>query len=276
MLAAMPMQIVETSHLMYCIVSQIAIPAETLPLTDTYNFHVEISHFHEPQESEKTSIVEVISDYGNIVYSQTVSLSESNVLDFTVISDTARYFYLRFIDREGKKTWSCPVFCGREYDKKKDRELEPIDMSDFCVTDLDSNTDATIVLCDTPVEIWQGSSSHATLLIDMKKNTEFSSLGFCQRYVNRIRKSVDPTWDIERYISTFATEYAIYISDDGIDFRKIADGVFRTFGGEEIVDFGKVSARYMRIELPMTTGSASMRDRYNEDKIAVGNVTLFK
>ncbi len=91
-------------------------PSQTLPLTDTYDFKVRISHFTPPLESEKTSVLEVISDYGEVVYCQELTPSKNISIDFTVNSDRARYFFLRLHSTGGDRTWSSAIWTGREFD----------------------------------------------------------------------------------------------------------------------------------------------------------------
>jgi hypothetical protein len=92
-----------------------AAPAD-LDYANTYRFHVELSYF---TKDEMTVPVEcaVISDGGKTLL-KTTNISSS--FDFEIQSDTARYFYLRFVDSEGKRTWSMPVWTGRKFDKYTD------------------------------------------------------------------------------------------------------------------------------------------------------------
>jgi len=245
----------------------------TLDEATNYKFHVEVSLFEDGTPKDMPEILQVVSDYGMTVKEIEGDLSG---VDFEIESDTARYFYLRLLDKNRKRTWSCPVFTGREYDKRNEKVYTDVDMSDFTVLDLDSGADATIVLKDTPAECYESDLGHATLLIDMKKETELCGFKFWQRYVNRIPRSIDPTWSEETYNTTFATDYIVSLSNDGENFTKVAEGVFRAFGGEETVDFGATTARYMRIDLPRSTGIRSMLERYKDSKIAVGNIVIVK
>ena len=63
--------------------------------------------------------------------------------------------------------------------------------------------------------------------------------------------------DYSRWIKQFAHDYRISVSNDGETFTQVARGVFRSFGGEEIVRFAPCTARFLRLEILSTCGKAS-------------------
>lgn len=133
-----------------------SVMGSTLSLTNIYNFQVEIGDI-DKSNPQKTVRCEVISDYGKKV--KIIEGVDFSSFDFTVESDTARYFFLRIVDSEGLKTWSAPVFTSREYDRDRYFDLITLlDTEGATVTDKNGG-DASILLSRNPLEHWRSEST---------------------------------------------------------------------------------------------------------------------
>lgn len=73
--------------------------------TKEYDFHVDISYFKDDADSIPTKC-EVISNYGETI--KTIENIDFSSFDFKIESSDAVYFYLRFIDKKGRRTFSPP------------------------------------------------------------------------------------------------------------------------------------------------------------------------
>ncbi len=244
-----------------------------LPLADSYSFRVEIDTFREKEGSMPVKC-QVISDGGRVVH--TVERIEGRCFEFTLDSSTARYFYLRLLDSNGLRTWSMPVFTGREYDKQVERELSPVDIGEATATDLVSGVDAKQVIDGDPFNFWMGGADRASILIDLKGETEISAVGIYQRILERVSKKIVPIWNSSDFTPGFPIAVEIYLSCDGESFTKCADSTLRRFGSEEIVAFETTKARYLRLDVTETVGSFCGLEKYSGGKVTLGNIAIFK
>ena len=246
----------------------------TLPETDTYDFCVELSFFSD-DETTVPNLCKVISDGGKTV--STVTDFDPSGFEFTVKSETASYFYLRFSDVEERRTWSVPVWCGRTPSVKTDSELSPVPFPEGAsARELISGKDASAVIDGSPDTLFFASATETSVLIDLTREVSFRGIGYLPEFVShdKVRRTPKP------YTSTNLTarmpaEFEIFASCDGEAFTKLTDGVFRNLGGEEIVPFDKTNARYIRIDIKNNVGELLKPACYGARNTVLCNFTLF-
>lgn len=243
----------------------------TLEAPKKYAFHVETSCFHE-DESTVPVKCQVISDGGIAV--KEMALENASSFDFTVESETASYFYLRLIDREGRKTWSCPVWTGRTFTETPKDTLLPLSKAEITAVDLKSGKDASILFNDDPHEAWFAEGKICSILIDLQEAQKITAIGHYPRILDQpyAQMGIDTT----ALLAQFPSAYEIHSSNDGVNFKKQAEGKFLAFGGEEIKRFEEHTARYVRLDILSTTGKESARQNYVDATVAIGELTLFK
>ena len=214
----------------------------------------------------------MISDYGSTVYE--ASCEGKKTIDFTLHSTTARYFYLRFLDKDGNRTISCPVYTGRAYDDfTKLPEVQPLDMTDFCATEAESGADASVVINGDPFTSYHSDKETASILIDMKASKRISAIGLYAPFV--LRKRVDDHYELSEPIESIPAEIAIYTSGDGKSFEKQTEAYCRIFADEDIIRFTPVDARYIRFDVLSTVGRYSGKPQFADAKAAIGNLAVF-
>lgn len=246
------------------------IAGETMPLSDTYNFHVETETFS-GEEKYRPIKCRVISDGGRTLKTIEGDLSS---FDFEIKSQTAGYFYLRLTDINGKKTWSAPVWTGRPCQYKEQPNLLPIDKTDFSALDISSGKSADTLINNNPEDIWISENPNPVIVIDMKKDYEIRAVG---HYPLRpimgeiIEAGLYPNNIVTQYVS----EYAIYVSDNGTDYKHVTSGRLRVFGKEELITFEPVKARYLKFEVISSTGRACELPKYADSIVRIGELTVF-
>ncbi len=246
-------------------------PAD-LPLADTYSFHVSLDTF-DGNESDLPVSCRVVSDYGRTVMA--INCKGKKTLDFTVFSDTARYFYLRFMDANGKRAFSCPVYTGRAYNEVDDLpQLTPIDMSICTATETVSGEDASLAINGKPFEPYTCKQQTASILIDMKESKEIAALGHYP--MPMCRKPGQTSQELAGIGAPIPADYAVYTSLDGIHFDLKADGYCRVFADENIIRFPATEARYVRFDVLTTVGKYSENPNYSDANVAIGNLTIFE
>lgn len=244
--------------------------ASTLPLTDTYRFHVSATLFREDPTCIPTGL-RVISDYGRIVAE--FENEDFSSFDFEIRSETARYFYLRFTDAEGRRTWSCPVWTSRPCDAPSEKKYVPLDKAGFTVLEEESGKDASVLVNGNPLEKWCSELTSASYLMDMKEVKEISALGHYSPYVIR-KECKELGVDMCEFVALFVSKFEISTSLDGVHFEPCAQGQIRVFSGEEILPFAPRKARYVRFRAINTTG-AEWRKAYADRHLQIAELSVF-
>lgn len=244
-------------------------PAD-LAEAETYRFRVEWSLFEEDATTRPLRL-QVVSDGGKNLYE---TENFGNELEFTLSSSTARYFFLRLTDGEGRKTWSCPVWTERSFGDWTPPALPPLDKNGVTVTDLQTGKDASVLVNDDPTQYWEGEGTTAELVIDMGKAQAVQALG---HYPPRwSRKDLKLKGIKERFaVASFACHYRLSTSLDGVAFTCQTEGVLRIFGAEEIISFPPHQARYLKFEVLSTTGQESCYPALREQRVQIGELTVF-
>ncbi len=256
---------------LYLTVNGKAAPAH-LAVTDRYEFHMECDFFREDPTTVPVQC-QVISDYGLPL--KTFAGDALTSLDFVIESDCARYFYLRLVDSQGRKTWSPPVWTGRAPDRYSAPEIRPIEKSTFLAYDEVSGKSAEILLNENPLDPWGSGCTTASIMIDMQKEYTVSALGHYPAPIPTadVRAKKIKSADI---LAGFVSRCAISVSTDGRNFRQCYSGIIRTFGGEEVITFAPVNARYVKFEALSTVGRESGWQAHADATVRIGELTVFE
>ncbi len=243
-----------------------------LPEATNYVFKVEIDYFNEDPTTVPVKC-QVISDGGNII--ETIENVDFSDFTFMVRSKTARYFFLRFFDSQGRKTWSPPVWTGREFDKAKKLDLTPIDSTGFTAFDEVGKTDASVAINNDAHDSWFSTQSTASVVIDMKCEQEISAVGHFPHHINRAEEK-GPHWKPSIELCMLPSQFEVLTSLDGVEYTLQYKGTVQTFGGENIIDFDTTKARYVKFNVLSNVGTESGRKNYYNKIVAIGNLTIFK
>lgn len=246
-------------------VNGITAPA-TVKATDRYSFHVEVGYF----ENDPTTTpykLQLISDYGKVIYE--VTDRDFTSYDFEVDAPTARWFYLRLVDREARKTFSHPTFTTLPIDPPAPK-LEPIPKAGFTAHDLVTDTDASVLVNDNPYEIYESTATTADIVIDMKQARRVSALGHYTPILAQANDKKDRV-----ILASFAAEYEILTSLDGSEYTSVCDGFVRTYGGEVLLHFPETTARYLRFKVKSTAGAVSEYPQFIDAKLTIAELTPF-
>ena len=256
---------------LYYSVNGKAAPA-TLENEGEYRFHVEIAYFRMGEPDTHVKKCKVITDRG-------ITLLElenpGEVFDFTVNAPDSHYFYLCLQDEENRKTWSCPVWTGKPFEKKKEKTLSPIAKEHFSIYDRISGQEVPELVNDNPMEPWITEYGKADLIFDLGAETEFSALSHYPYWVEH--SMMTKKWvEDHLYIQRVPSKYRISVSRDGESFERVAMGHFRIFGGEETIRFEKQKARYLRLEILSTAGKEWGSKDSVDSPLAMAEFTLWK
>ena len=242
----------------------------TLAPTEDYTYRIECSLFFEGDDLPVAG--EILSDYGKTV--ATLSFADG-VAEGSLHSDSARYFYLRLWDKEGKRTFSPPVWTGRKADVcDLFEDLAPMDMTEASALDLSNGADAAAAIDGCANTPYTSSSQSPAILIDLKKECAFTALGHLPTRV--VRPAVNwEKWAPDDTAVTVPAHFAVSVSADGERFTEVANGVCRVFGSENIIRFAPVCARYVRFDVLDTVGANSHRESVADVPASIGNLTVF-
>lgn len=246
--------------------------AETLPLTNTYQFHVELGLFEE-EESARPVKCQVISDYGLTV--KTVNCTGQDVLNFTVRSDTARYFYLRLVDSQGRKTWSAPIWTGRAFDPlDHTKGLVALDKSGFTAFDEAAGKAADALINNIPTESYESGCTMPSIVIDMQKEQAICAVGHVAPIMIR-RPLMDAGVDLAARTAQFVSCLRISASCDGKNYTPCCERIARMYGKEEVFTFPETTARYVKFEVISSVGRESEYPQFADATVSIAELTVF-
>ena len=122
---------------------------------------------------------------------------------------------------------------------------------------------------------WVSDSTSCDITLDMGCVRKISALG---NYAAAIVTPVPPPPNVGlvqgEMEAMFPADYTISTSTDGVNFVKRAEGVFRTFTGEEIVRFDTHEARYVKLVSKETTGKRLGRAPYDSAPMKIAEISL--
>ena len=239
--------------------------ANTLELTSDYSFDIHIEPFRKP--CEKISHIDIVSDYGLTVWSGEFD-SETVDICVRLNSETARYFFIRVFSENGLRTWSAPVWTGRPFDACPLQAFagKPIDKSCWSVQS-DSGSDPEKVINGDPNTPWIANGTSAELTIDMKRVERICGFGYYPSIPER-----GESGGYAHYIS----DYEYSVSVDNIHYEIVSRGMYREFGGEQILRIKPVEARWVRLNVLSTTGSASRKPGYTDKELRIGELDVYR
>ena len=243
----------------------------TLPYAVSYDIHVEIGYLRDEPDTV-IKHCQVISDGGMCVAE--AEGEDLRALDFHVDSNTACYFFLRMWDAEGRKTWSCPVWTGREPVYYHNDDLLPMDKTGFTAVELQTGKDAGKLLNDDVFDYWQSEGTTATLLLDLQETKELSALGVYHKILSQKEIKAEGLIPPDKNCQ-FPSEYVLSVSVDGEEFKVVSHGRFRVFSAEEIIRFTRTDARYLKLEILTTVGKECRREKFVNAPIVIGELTPF-
>lgn len=253
----------------------------TLAPTDTYCFRVKLDLFDDRPDTMPTHLA-VISDHGETVYECSDFASE---FEFTLHSDTARYFYLRLWDENGRKTWSPPVWTGRAFDAPRtdEKPIIPLNGCDFTAAEVQSGADAAAVLDGDPHTAFESELPVTSILINMKKERQICAVGYwARRFTKDWIKETSVDWKAEiggrmlDITKRYVTAYEILTSTDGVHFTLVKKGTIRAFGDEAILHIPPHGARFLRFDVTSTVGKSSGIPALANAPAAIGELTVFE
>lgn len=251
-------------------VNGIEAPA-TLPLTGEYRFSVRIGYFTADCDSE---IVEcqVVSDYGERIL--TVDADGKDTLDFGVSSEGARYFFLRLVDRKGRKTWSTPVITGRACDENDEKSYTPIDESEYVICD-ENGTEQPILKdrnLSTDV-VFPGETVTLTATLGAPRTVSAVGITHLKIYNHMVRNGGFKTPDL---VKGFVSRYRISVSTDGEHYDEVRSGRILVYGDEVVLGFEPREVRCVRFECLTTVGKESSVKDYADATVRISELSLFE
>ena len=242
-------------------------PSTTLPMTDTYVFQIHAEPFYVRKRDDDTVFVEVISDHGEVVASRNVGVLEFD-FEITVKSDTARYFYLKLYSRIGEATWSSPVWTGREFDKlpKVKFNKPALNDKDFKAKAWSGGKNVGGILSADIKDYVQLNDPDGEIIIDMGKMRRLSAIGYYANMPERRKRETT---------ACFMSRYEYSVSNDCLNFTKVASGRILLYGNEHIAEFEPVEARYVKIRSVSTVGSESRIESLKNIGVAMGALRFY-
>lgn len=243
----------------------------TLPYALSYDIHVDIDYLRD----EPDTIIQhcqVISNGGMAVAE--AHGEDLRSLDFHVESDSACYFFLRMWDKEGRKTWSCPVWTQRQPVYVHHDDLIPADKDGFTALELQTGKDAGKLINNDVFDHWESEGTTATILLDMQTEKVVHALGVYHRILSQKQIKEAGLIPPDRN-AQFPAQYILSTSLDNEEFKVVSQGRFRVFSAEEMLRINPTKARYLKLEILTTIGKDCVREKFENANIAIAELTPF-
>lgn len=237
-----------------------------------YNFHVDLSYFCEDADSVPAKC-EVISNYGNVI--KVIENTDFSAFDFKVDSAEAVYFYLRFIDQKGRRTFSPPVLTGRKLRNPEMANLKAVSKEKFRALDAFDESDVGQLLNNDPMIPWYSRENHASVVIDMGEVRKISAFGHYP-YRFTMEDIVANNWKAVDILKCYPHKYTVSVSIDGQHYEQVAEGQIRVFGAEEVIRFPETDARYVKFDVAETVGSRCGNKEFANAPVCLGELTVFE
>lgn len=247
---------------------------KTAPMTlsneGTYRFQVELSYFRMGEPDTHIQKCRLITDQGTALV-ELENMGDS--FAFTVTAPDSHYFYLCLMDEKGRKTWSCPVWTGKPFVKKKEKKLTAIAKTGITAYDRVSRKEAPETINDAPMTPWVSEFGEADLIFDLGREATVSALSHYPYWIDR--EVMQRLGSEHRAVDRFPCEYRIFVSEDGETYAQIASGHFRIFGEEETVRFPTVKTRFIRLQILSSTGKAWGEEETAGSPLTIGEITFW-
>lgn len=233
-----------------------------IPDTTTYEVCVSILETDKHPDCQ-ISYIEIISDYGNSVYKKDVSAHEAH-LDTMIESNTARYFYIRAVNKKGERIWSSPIWTGRSFDTTaKETPLQKLDKTLLKVASPDSPATIRNLMNGDPNQPWCCTKQNSCAIIDLGDVHKVAAIGYHRHTI--------PYNDLFE-VKALLNRYCYSFSMDGINYMTSYHGIITNYGSEQIHRFPNISTRYIKIDAISSVGSDA-GDTNSFPKI--GELTLY-
>lgn len=244
----------------------------TLNNEGAYRFHVSVSYFRVGEEDTFIRKCKVITDKG-IALLELENMGDT--FDFTVFAPDSHWFYLVLIDGKGRKTWSCPVWTGKKFERKTEPKLRAIDKKGMQVFDRVSGAEVPVVINDNPLDHWQSEYTTADLIFDLGKETKICAVSHFPKWMEALKIREEGLLPKDK-VKAFPSMYRVSVSADGGSWERVAFGHFRIFGWEETIRFAQRNARYLRLEILSTVGKEWERPKFADSTLAIAELTLWQ
>ena len=242
-----------------------------LDMADSYRFDVQVGLLEEALGGMPVRL-QLISDYGKTLW-ETNQLKQS--IAFTVDSQTARWFYLRLTDDKGRHTWSVPVWTGRDFDVPQSFAETPISKVGMTALEECSGQDASVLLGDDPAQPFYADANTCSVLLDMGSVQRVSALGVYHVMLDKKAMRAIGMQEKER-LAEFPVRYQVETGLTLDAMHPEAEGLFRVFGGEELIRFQKQEARFVRLRILSNVGLESGRPKYQDRRVGLAELTLYR
>lgn len=242
----------------------------TLEMADSYRFCVQVGLLEEALGGMPTRL-QLISDYGKTLW-ETEDIQPEMV--FTVNSQTARWFYLRLMDDWGKRTWSVPVWTGREFDPQPSPVGSPLAKAGMTALEEISGQDGAALLSDDPEQPLYFPSNTCSILLDMGRAQEISGLGVYHVMLDKKALRAMGVQDKER-LAELPVRYRLETGLTPDAMEQQAEGLFRVFGGEELIPIPMQKARFVRLKILSNVGKECGRPKFRDCPVGMAELTLY-
>ncbi|MEG0693167.1 MAG: discoidin domain-containing protein, partial [Oscillospiraceae bacterium] len=118
-----------------------------------------------------------------------------------------------------------------------------------------------------PYNSWISDTGSGELIIDLGKKYMLNGIGYYHHYLDYGKPEL---------VAQMLGEYQIEVSENGQEFKIVAEGMVRSFGGEQIIRFQPIKGRFVKICALKSVGGGLRILKYKNARVAIGNISVFE
>lgn len=231
------------------------------PMEDTYHIQVEVLH-KSPEEGLPFERVELISDGGEVVAVYEEKSFHIN-WELTLKSKEARYFFIRVVNKSGKRAWTTPIWTGRRpveeklYTKGTRIPFEQMNIA-YVSSEQEEKRAIEILNPDTTT-YWESKCTNGEIIIDLGESKRIVGIGYRKNYI-----AYEDRVALAKLMDHY--EYAVCETLEGEEMV-VASGRVRNYGREHYRGFECIEGRFVKIRA---------LDAVEKGTVAIGNIYIYE
>ena len=151
------------------------------------------------------------------------------------------------------------------------KDFEKIPKEKMQIVYCTPGSDPKLLINDNPKDPWVSDTSNAEIVIDLGLLTNVCGIGYWPHEISRD----DPNISEPQYGARFLSGYEFYVSCDGENYTLVGDGTMLCHGGEQLVRFDALKAKFVKLKLLSSAGSVSHKPRYKDTPVMVGEFDIY-
>ena len=134
-----------------------------------------------------------------------------------------------------------------------------------------SGDDPSLIINDNPKVAWASDLPTAEIVIELESVQNLCAIGYWPHEISRDNPDISEA----QFGARFLSGYEFYVSCDGVSYELAGKGTMLCHGGEQRVRFNSTPARFVKLKLLSSAGSASHKPHYADTPVMLGEIDVY-